>query len=146
MGLNLKLTELILPMPPSVNSTYTSRANGGKRVAKSSAYWFWHRHARESVQDLTAPAPGGQPVYRGPVVVWIELPFRGDVDNRTKALLDFLGTKGQGLRVYADDSQVFGVTSVFNRTLPRDLCRVSITQAENFPALCAMKTEGWNAI
>lgn len=86
---------LVLPLCPSTNALFANR-KGGRR--KSDAYTAWLADA------LEATLQQGTWAFSGSVKVHIGLPLnmRGDIDNRSKATLDWLVTRG----VIEDDRHV----------------------------------------
>lgn len=78
---------LRIPVPPSVNGAYVNKRGGGGRF-KSNRYTAWIESANKHYMTQKRAT---KPV-RGPYEAKIRLPqdMRGDVDNRTKLLLDYL--------------------------------------------------------
>jgi crossover junction endodeoxyribonuclease RusA len=81
------MTGIILPVPPSVNALFANGKAGRGRFKTTKykqwielATWEFYRQ-RKSVARIL-----------GPYTIEIRLPhnMRGDVDNRTKAMLDLL--------------------------------------------------------
>lgn len=86
---------LVLPLCPSTNNLFAHR---GRRRFKTEGYTAWIVSADgAAMQQSRWPVPG-------PVRVHIGVPvnMRGDIDNRSKATLDWLVTRG----VIEDDRHV----------------------------------------
>lgn len=83
---------LDLPMPPSVNKIWSLK--GGKNgVYVSKPYKKW----REEANALCMQFRWHKERIAGPFAVWVTLDRaqrNGDLDNRLKAILDFLHTAG----------------------------------------------------
>jgi Holliday junction resolvase RusA-like endonuclease len=80
---------IILPLPPSVNALYGNRKNGrGPGRYKTYAYRDWIRRA----DAYLIGQKWALVRFTGPAEVRVRLPSntRGDVDNRLKAILDYL--------------------------------------------------------
>ncbi len=96
----LKMIQVILPVPPSVNTMYAATARGGRRltdVAKT-----WKREAAAIVQkahDLKNPYAGQVELD---IAVYPADRRAFDIDNKLKCLLDALEDGG----LIVNDSQV----------------------------------------
>lgn len=82
-----------LPCPPSVNRIWRANRAGPKRVSISKEYESWKRSA-----DALALSTGqfrGLKMVKGPFEAEIVIKrVRGDLDNRTKGVLDWLQSRG----------------------------------------------------
>lgn len=82
-----------LPTPPSVNRIWRANKAGPKRVSLSKEYESWKRSA-----DALAMSTGqfrGLKTVVGPFEAEIVIRrIRGDLDNRTKGVLDWLQSRG----------------------------------------------------
>jgi Holliday junction resolvase RusA-like endonuclease len=82
-----------LPCPPSVNRIWRANRAGPKRVSISKEYESWKRSA-----DALALSTGqfrGLKMVKGPFEAEIIIKrVRGDLDNRTKGVLDWLQSRG----------------------------------------------------
>lgn len=78
---------LRLPVPPSVNNLYSNRPGRGRY--KTSAYRRW---IVEADGWYMTQKPLRLPSIIGPYTASIRIPedTRGDIDNRGKAILDYL--------------------------------------------------------
>lgn len=94
------MTDIVLdlPMPPSVNRIWRANRAGPNKVSRSPEYKQWIAHA-----DHVAMSMGqfrGLKTIVGPFEAKIVLQRqRGDLDNRSKGILDWLQSRG----VIADD-------------------------------------------
>lgn len=100
------VVTLELPLPPSVNASFTSR-RGTHLLMKTAAYRLWTR----AVQDEQPNWQALPLLRRGLYGLWISLPdkMRGDIDNRVKLLSDVLRhpNKGEfGLAIVHDDAHM----------------------------------------
>lgn len=87
-----------LPMPPSVNRIWRANRAGPKAVSISPEYAAWKRHA--DGMALSMAQFRGLKTIVGPFEAKIVLRRqRGDLDNRSKGVLDWLQSRG----VIADD-------------------------------------------
>lgn len=87
-----------LPMPPSVNRIWRANKAGPKAVSISPEYKKWKAHA-DSLALSMAQFRGLKTIV-GPFEAKIVLQRqRGDLDNRSKGVLDWLQSRG----VIADD-------------------------------------------
>lgn len=111
---------ILLPVPPSVNDMYFNVRGRGR--AKSQAYKQWITDADGYL--LERAQLRGSPTIHGPYEVAIKLPAgtRGDVDNRTKAVLDYLVS-----RAITDDDKHCRRVSIERAAV--DCCEVWITTA-----------------
>lgn len=84
------MTEITvdLPMPPSVNRLWT-RTRRGMGMVKSKQYVAWIKEA--DGEYMAAKEPGIVPRISGEfeVTIFLQRGYRGDGDNRIKALLDW---------------------------------------------------------
>lgn len=80
------LIRLVLPVPPSANALFTTRAGSRQRI-KSDTYRAW---ITEAGWELVRQ--GASPVI-GPIRLDIDLPFnrKRDIDNAVKPIADLLG-------------------------------------------------------
>src|SRR5258708_17709085 len=96
---------LDLPRPPSVNRIWRAQKAGKKRVSISPEYDAWKRQADKMI--MATGAFRGIKCIKGKFEVEIVIQrCRGDVDNRCKAVLDFLQSRG----VVEDDKNCERVT------------------------------------
>jgi crossover junction endodeoxyribonuclease RusA len=87
-----------LPMPPSVNRIWRATKAGPNRVTASDEYKAWKKHA--DGMALSMAQFRGLKTIVGPFEAKIVLQRqRGDLDNRSKGVLDWLQSRG----VIADD-------------------------------------------
>jgi Holliday junction resolvase RusA-like endonuclease len=111
------LITLVLPVPPSANDLF----DGGKRTKrrfKSDRYKAWEDEADGCLYQQK------RGVVVGKYIVEIALPemMRGDVDNRIKAIVDYLGPKGRGLT--PDDKHLWKVSVERDPTVEPGWCHV----------------------
>lgn len=117
------MITLTLPIPPSVNDLF----DGGrktKRRFKSDRYKAWEDEADGCLYQQKCSATFQQmslPVI-GAYVVEINLPemMRGDIDNRSKAVIDFLASRG----VTPDDKHLWKVSIERSRDVEPGWCHV----------------------
>jgi len=134
---------LDLPLPPSVNNAFASRAKS-HLTQKTQAYRFWGRRVHDefgSGERLPVLAPGEYGLL-------IELPstMKGDSDNRTKLLSDILrpATKETfGLGVVVDDRLMRPHYVDFTDVLPRDRVRLRVITAALWRPYLTSYLEGW---
>lgn len=76
--------RLTLPIPPSVNSSYANVTGRGRIATKALRDWKRDAGWRLKLQERKQ--------FAGPFRIAIYLPeaMRGDIDNRTKGILDLL--------------------------------------------------------
>lgn len=113
------MITLRLPIPPSVNALYANSRHAGRGRFKTKLYRNWIKEA--DGYYLTQ-----KPIVSvvGPYTATIEIPkTRGDVDNRSKAVLDYLVRVG----LTSDDRHCRKVSVAVNETL--DCCEVTIRPA-----------------
>jgi Holliday junction resolvase RusA-like endonuclease len=119
MKTKLRLAHL----PPSVNRIWRHTKRGTFRTAD---YMAWIRGEEWNVH----PQLKGQHKFTGPVYVTIAMKrprSNADIDNRIKALLDFL----QHVTAIANDKDVMGVNAFWTRDLPEGVAaEISIVQAD----------------
>jgi Holliday junction resolvase RusA-like endonuclease len=111
------LITLVLPIPPSANDLF----DGGhktKRRFKSDRYKAWEAEAEGSLWEQK---PFG--VVIGAYIVEITVPemIRGDIDNRQKALVDFLVAQG----LTPDDKHLWKLSIERNPNVPPGECHVT---------------------
>lgn len=83
---------LDLPMPPSVNRIWRATRAGPNHVSKSPEYKAWLAHA-DKIAMATAQLRGLKTI-KGPFEAKIVLKRqRGDLDNRSKGILDWLQSR-----------------------------------------------------
>lgn len=85
---------LRLPIPPSLNAMFANSRNGsGRGRFKTGVYKDW---LMEADIWITPPRARPEPLPAGPYGIEIKLPkkMRGDIDNRAKAVIDFLVSRG----------------------------------------------------
>lgn len=83
-----KSVLLSLPIPPSVNAMFRNVRGRGR--VKSKIYKDWLKQA-----DLYLLTQKPIPKILGPYKISISMPpARGDLDNRQKALIDYLVSRG----------------------------------------------------
>lgn len=123
------MKTLRLPIPPSVNAAYANAKTGrGVGRYKTKRYKSWERQADWWCASAGLFRTGQRPFTTGPANVIVRLPMtmRGDVDNRLKATVDFLVSRG----FTADDSTHQSVTARRDPTLGRVAwCEVDISEA-----------------
>jgi crossover junction endodeoxyribonuclease RusA len=108
---------LVLPLPPSANRYWRS-VNGRMLVSAQGRAYV------ETVAMLCAALWKRAPLAgKVGLEVHVHMDLRGDLDNRTKVLLDAL----QG-SLYLNDSQVWDLRSV--RQLDRERPRVEVTVSD----------------
>jgi crossover junction endodeoxyribonuclease RusA len=119
--------NLTLPVPPSVNTMFRNVPKVGR--VKTKAYRQWLKEADQYffMQKRRIEAVAGE--YE--VEIRVPKTMRGDVDNRTKAVLDFLVSR----EITEDDRNCRKVT--IERSADTWLCEVTITAVEPRPALVA---------
>lgn len=117
--------RLHLPLPPSVNRFKKSRTTGkplGNRTDKVAA---WRRECNVCVAQITPalrPRPGQVPADFALEVVWESRRYRKwDIDNRLKALLDWL----QAVELVTNDRLCWKLTVGWG-SAPRG-CVVTVT-------------------
>jgi crossover junction endodeoxyribonuclease RusA len=87
-----------LPMPPSVNRIWRATRAGPNKVSLSPEYKAWKKHADGLALSMCQFR--GLKTIVGPFEAKIVLQRqRGDIDNRSKGVLDWLQSRG----VIADD-------------------------------------------
>jgi Holliday junction resolvase RusA-like endonuclease len=87
-----------LPTPPSVNRIWRANRAGPNKVSISPEYKVWKKHA--DGMALSMAQFRGLKTIVGPFEAKIVLKrIRGDLDNRSKGVLDWLQSRG----VIADD-------------------------------------------
>lgn len=111
-----------LPLPPSTNRIWRKSRN---RVHRSAEYVSWVRGADSNLMAQ------GLRQHAGPANIRIVISntARGDIDNRCKAVLDFLVHHG----IIEDDSKRI-VRKILMEWGPIDGCRVEITAAAEWTA------------
>jgi len=118
------MITLDLPIPPSVNSMYANRKGGrGKGRYKTKEYKDWLRRA-----DHYVIAQSWRIDYiPGPCDLHIKVPakMRGDVDNRIKAVADYLVSR----QITADDKFYRKVS--IERCESVSCCVATVTPAES---------------
>jgi Holliday junction resolvase RusA-like endonuclease len=113
------LITLVLPIPPSANDLF----DGGqktKRRFKSQRYRDWEAEAGSSLWEQK---PLGTVIGAYEVAIILPEMMRGDVDNRIKAVVDFLGPKGMGLT--PDDKHMWKVSVERNPNVEPGWCHVT---------------------
>lgn len=81
-----------LPMPPSVNRIWRANRAGPKKVSISPEYAAWKQHADR--MTLATAQFRGLRTITGPFEAKIVLQRqRGDLDNRSKGILDWLQSR-----------------------------------------------------
>jgi crossover junction endodeoxyribonuclease RusA len=117
------MVKLSLPVTPSVNAMYRNVPKKGR--VKSRVYRDWLRDADAHFLMQKRRIASVEGEYE----VAIKLPkaTRGDVDNRTKAVLDFMVSRG----ITADDRHCRKVST--ERALDTWLCEVIVTAAVEKP-------------
>lgn len=111
---------LSIPVPPSVNELFKNKASGGR--AKNSRYVNWLGHASWVLRTQNPHKITGPTI----IVATVERNRpRGDIDNRTKAVLDLLVEQD----VIEDDSLVEAVAWSWTRG-GDDLCHVCVLPAQ----------------
>jgi Holliday junction resolvase RusA-like endonuclease len=108
------LITLVLPVPPSTNNLFV---NGKRGRYKSQRYKEWEIEADYWFRQQSCD------VVIGAYIVEITLPemIRGDIDNRSKALIDFLVAKG----LTPDDKHMWKVSIERNPNVPPGECHVT---------------------
>jgi crossover junction endodeoxyribonuclease RusA len=114
------MVKLSLPVPPSVNAMYRNVAGRGR--VKTAAYKRW---VRDADSHYLMQKPRLRPIV-GEYELSIRLPkaTRGDVDNRVKAVADYLVSR----EITADDRHCQKIT--VQRAADTWLCEVEIMGAK----------------
>ena len=112
--------NITLPVPPSVNTMFRNVPKIGRVKTRAYRQWLKEEDQHFLMQKRRIVAIAGE--YE----VSIKLPktTRGDVDNRTKAVLDFLASR----EITEDDRNCRKVT--IERTAETWLCEVHIRGLE----------------
>jgi Holliday junction resolvase RusA-like endonuclease len=115
----VRLTELKLPFPPSVNDMYANNKRGGRGRYPTKEYEQWRADAAVMLMQQHI-----RPVL-GRCEIWIDIDDsrQGDCDNRTKAVLDLLVVRG----VIGGDQKKY-VRRVSVGWAKCDGCRVAIQE------------------
>lgn len=95
MGGTIKVVEIALPRPPSVNRLWRM---GNGRMFKSAEYTAWIAKCFQSIQGAKVPSVLGK--YKLMIRVARPDKRRRDIDNYIKAVSDFL----QSAKIIQDDS------------------------------------------
>lgn len=107
------MIQVILPIPPSVNTMYVPTARGGRRLTDTAKNW-----KREATQ-IVSRAHSFKKSYAGQVSVDIAIypadRRQFDIDNKLKCLLDALEDGG----LILDDNQVVSIKIVKKSPYPR---------------------------
>jgi len=115
-------------LPPSVNAIW--RHTKGGKTYRTQAYMTWIRGEEWNVQ----PQLIKQHRFTGPVYVTLAMKrprANSDIDNRIKAILDFL----QHIAAIDDDKNVHGVNAFWTASLPSGVAaEISIVQADQLEA------------
>ncbi len=114
---------LFLPLPPSANVLWRVNRRTGKPYLNP-VYTKWKKQALASLWTQK-PAGGFPHGFAGEFNVHITVPLamRGDVDNRVKAVLDFLQKPAC---IIANDSQAQGAAISRSEHVKRGTCRVDV--------------------
>jgi len=111
-------------LPPSVNAIW--RHTKGGKTYRTQAYMTWIRGEEWNVQ----PQLIKQHRFTGPVYVTLAMKrprANSDIDNRIKAILDFL----QHVAAIDNDKNVHGVNAFWTASLPAGVAaEISIVQAD----------------
>lgn len=114
-------TFLTLPMPPSVNTLYRNVPGRGR--VKTARYRTWEAAAKASFlaqrRGVTA-VPGHFKAH----LIFDDTKRRGDIDNRAKAIFDFLQPD-----VIADDALCDRLTLEWG-TAGRGMCKVYLSETD----------------
>lgn len=120
----LRLSQL----PPSVNAIW--RHTRGGKTYRTAAYMTWIRGEEWNIM----PQLIGQKRFVGPVYVTIAMKrprANSDIDNRIKAILDFL----QHIGAIDNDKHVYGVNAFWSSNLRAgEAAEISIVQADELGA------------
>lgn len=120
----LRLSQL----PPSVNNIW--RHTKGGKTYRTAAYMTWIRGEEWNIM----PQLIGQKRFVGPVYVTIAMKrprANSDIDNRIKAILDFL----QHIGAIDNDKHVYGVNAFWSSNLRAgEAAEISIVQADELGA------------
>ncbi len=115
-------------LPPSVNAIW--RHTKGGKTYRTQAYMTWIKGEEWNVQ----PQLIKQHRFCGPVYVTLAMKrprANSDIDNRIKAILDFL----QHIAAIDDDKNVYGVNAFWTTDLPAGVAaEISIVQADQLEA------------
>ena len=115
-------------LPPSVNAIW--RHTKGGKTYRTQGYMTWIKGEEWNVQ----PQLIKQHRFRGPVYVTLAMKrprANSDIDNRIKAILDFL----QHIAAIDDDKNVYGVNAFWTADLPAGVAaEISIVQADALEA------------
>jgi Holliday junction resolvase RusA-like endonuclease len=109
------LITLVLPVPPSTNNLFV---NGKRGRFKSQRYKDWEAEAESALWERR---PKG--IVIGAYKVAIVLPemIRGDIDNRSKAIIDFMVKMG----LTPDDKHMWKVSVERNPNQEPGWCHVT---------------------
>jgi crossover junction endodeoxyribonuclease RusA len=120
----LKTRIHLANLPPSVNAIW--RHTKGGKTYRTQAYMTWIRGEEWGVQ----PQLIRQHRFTGPVYVTLAMKrprANADIDNRIKAILDFL----QHVAAIDDDKNVHGINAYWTVDLPAGVAaEISIVQAD----------------
>ena len=118
------VTVLDLPCPPSVNRIWKAMGKGSRGVYRAPQYVAWIKAADMAL--LLDRAMRGQRRILGPFCARIEVKRPAancDIDNRIKAVLDFVQSRG----FVADDKHLVSITACWSDVSTRG-CRVTLTE------------------
>jgi Holliday junction resolvase RusA-like endonuclease len=111
-------------LPPSVNAIW--RHTKGGKTYRTAAYMTWIRGEEWNV----TPQLRGQQRFVGPVYVTVAMRrprANSDIDNRIKAILDFL----QHIGAIDNDKHVYGINAFWSANLRAGTAaEISIVQAD----------------
>ena len=120
------MTPLRLPIPPSVNALYGNRRGGkGKGRFKTAAYKAWLTQSDNWILIQWRKIKR----LDSPYSVTVRVPkTRGDIDNRLKALVDYLVSR----KIVPDDRHMRAVSVRVDPELDgKDYCEIEIEEASD---------------
>lgn len=129
------LVSVDLPIPPSVNDAFASRAGGGPQTMKTAAYRFWMK----AVLDEHGHGERLPRLPPGCYGLMLELPgaMRGDIDNRIKLASDVLVNENLG--IVEDDGFMSAIYVEQADDIPRDRCVVTVVTIDEWLPYLSMR-------
>ncbi len=131
------MIRLTLPIPPSTNALFLNNGRGhGRRV--SPAYSAWHWAALQALRGHVYEA-----IVEGKWRMTVRVPraMRGDVDNRIKAVSDFLVDH----HVTLDDKHCDHAEALRDDAVPAGRCVVEIESLDPVQAVAGARGAGASA-
>ncbi len=113
-----------LPLPPSQNTLFANSSNrSGKGRFKTKQYKEWELEADATLINVTH-----LPSIEGDYCVDLHVPakMRGDVDNRPKAVLDWMVSRG----LTPDDANAWSVQSTRDELIEKGTCNVTVWEVK----------------